>query len=90
MFESLLLAENDALMFTTWNVEAGELPDSVEAADGFLITGSKSSVYDDKDWIRALEGFVRECHAARRKVIGICFWPPARGPGTRWLGGQVG
>ena len=71
MFERLLLAEDTALTFTTWNVEAGELPHSVEAADGFLITGSKSSVYDDKDWIRALEGFVRECHAARRKVIGI-------------------
>ena len=73
MFEHLLLAEDGDLIFTTWNVEAGELPDSVEVADGFLITGSKSSVYDDKDWIRSLEGFVRECHAARRKVIGICF-----------------
>ena len=43
MFERLLLAEDSDLTFTTWNVEAGELPDSVEAADGFLITGSKSS-----------------------------------------------
>ena len=67
MFERLLSAEDPTLSFTTWNAEAGDLPDSVEAADGFLITGSKSSVYDDKDWIRALEGFVRECHAARRK-----------------------
>ena len=57
MFERLLLAEDGDLIFTTWNVEAGELPDSVEVADGFLITGSKSSVYDDKDWIRSLEGF---------------------------------
>ena len=73
MFTRLLSAEDDALTFTTWNVEVGELPNSVEAADGFLITGSKSSVYDDKAWIRALEDFVRECHAARRKVIGICF-----------------
>jgi GMP synthase-like glutamine amidotransferase len=73
MFTRLLSAEDDALTFTTWNVEVGELPYSVEAADGFLITGSKSSVYDDKAWIRALEDFVRECHAARRKVIGICF-----------------
>ena len=87
MFERLLLAEDDALTFTTWNVEAGELPDSVEAADGFLITGSKSSVYDDKDWIRALEGFVRECHAARRKVIGICFGHQLV---AQALGGSVG
>ena len=48
MFERLLLAEDDALTFTIWNVEAGELPDNVEVADGFLITGSKSSVYDGK------------------------------------------
>ena len=32
MFERLLLAEDDALTFTTWNVEAGELPDGVAAA----------------------------------------------------------
>ncbi len=87
MFERLLSAEDDALTFTTWNVEAGELPDSVEAADGFLITGSKSSVYDDKEWIRALEGFVRDCHAARRKVVGICFGHQLV---AQALGGSVG
>ena len=87
MFERLLLAEDGALTFTIWNVEAGELPDSVEAADGFLITGSKSSVYDDKDWIRALEGFVRQCHAARRKVIGVCFGHQLV---AQALGGTVG
>lgn len=73
MFERLLSAADRSLRFTTWNVEAGELPDSVDAADAFLITGSKSSAYDDKAWIRALEQFVRELHAARRKLIGICF-----------------
>ena len=87
MFERLLLAEDDALTFTTWNAEAGELPDSVEAADSFLITGSKSSVYDHKDWIRALEGFVRDCHAARRKLIGICFGHQLV---AQALGGTVG
>ena len=87
MFERLLLSEDDGLTFTTWNVEAGELPDGVAAADSFLITGSKSSVYDDKDWIRALEGFVRECHAARRKLIGICFGHQLV---AQALGGTVG
>jgi GMP synthase-like glutamine amidotransferase len=42
-------------------------------ADAFLITGSKSSVYDDKAWIRSLEDFVRTLHATRSKLIGICF-----------------
>ena len=87
MFERLLLAEDSGLTFTTWNVEAGDLPNSVEAADGFLITGSKSSVYDDKEWIRGLEGFVRELHAARRKLIGICFGHQLV---AQALGGSVG
>lgn len=73
MFERLLCKEAADLTFTTWNVEMGELPPTVEAADGYLITGSKSSVYDDKAWIRALEDFVRSLHAARQKLIGICF-----------------
>ncbi|MDG2461397.1 MAG: GMP synthase [Luminiphilus sp.] len=87
MFERLLSAEDQALTFTTWNVEAGHFPDNVDAADGFLITGSKSSVYDDKDWIRTLEDFVRECHAAQRKVIGICFGHQLV---AQALGGSVG
>lgn len=73
MFERLLSEEATDLRFTTWNVEIGELPLTVEAADAYLITGSKSSVYDDKAWIRALEEFVRALHANRHKLIGICF-----------------
>jgi len=73
MFQRLLLAEDPTLTFTTWDVEAGQLPEAEDAADGFLITGSKSSVYDDKVWIRALEDYIRRLHAARRKLIGICF-----------------
>ncbi len=73
MFERLLSEQATDLRFTTWNVEMGELPHTVETADAYLITGSKSSVYDDKDWIRGLEDFVRSLHAARQKLIGICF-----------------
>jgi len=73
MFERLLLCENPALEFQTWDVEGGELPIDLDTADGFIITGSKSSVYDDKEWIRALENFIQRIHAIRRKLIGICF-----------------
>jgi GMP synthase-like glutamine amidotransferase len=30
-------------------------------------------VYDDKPWIAALMDFVRELHARRKKLVGICF-----------------
>ena len=73
MFERLLLAEDPSLEFQTWDAESGELPTDLDAADGFIITGSKSSAYDDKEWIRALENFIQRIHASRRKLIGICF-----------------
>ena len=73
MFARLLTEQDDALRFTTWDVEAGELPAACDVADAFLITGSKSSVYDDKAWIRSLEDFVRMLHATRSKLVGICF-----------------
>lgn len=73
MFVALFEQVDSSHTFTVWDVEQGELPDSVAAADAYIITGSKSSVYDDKPWIRALEGFVRQVHLARHKLVGICF-----------------
>jgi GMP synthase-like glutamine amidotransferase len=73
MFVRLLSAVDPQLEFAVWDVEEGDYPASLDEADAWLITGSKSSVYDDKQWIRDLEAFVCRLHAARRKVIGICF-----------------
>ena len=73
MFERLLLQVDPTLEFVVWDAEAGERPERTDEVDGYLITGSKSSVYDDKPWIRDLEAFVRRLHEEKRKVIGICF-----------------
>ncbi len=73
MFEQLLLAEDPSLEFQQWDVEQGEIPGDLEAVDGFIITGSKSSVYDDKPWIRDLEALVRDLNDGHHKLIGICF-----------------
>jgi GMP synthase-like glutamine amidotransferase len=73
MFEQLLLAEDPSLEFQQWDVEQGKIPEDLEAVDGFIITGSKSSVYDDKPWIRNLEALVRDLNDGHHKLIGICF-----------------
>ena len=51
----------------------GELPASVDDVDGWMLGGSRRSVYDDLDWIRDGEEFVRAAVAAERPVVGICF-----------------
>jgi GMP synthase (glutamine-hydrolysing) len=56
-----------------YRVVDGEFPPNVEAADGWLITGSKHGAYEDHDWIPPLEEFIRDAYAAGRPMIGVCF-----------------
>jgi GMP synthase-like glutamine amidotransferase len=71
MFARLL--DGHGFTFRTWKVVEGEFPPSVDAADGWLITGSRHGVYEDHPWIPPLEDFIRAAFAARVPVVGICF-----------------
>jgi GMP synthase-like glutamine amidotransferase len=73
MFTALLGRVDSSLEFVTYDVEEGEYPGDVDEVDAYLITGSKSSVYDDKPWIATLMDFVRTLNARKKKVVGICF-----------------
>lgn len=73
MFIGLLGRLDPNLEFEVYDVEEGVFPDDIDAVDAYLITGSKSSVYEDKDWIRKLEDFVRELDRRQKKIVGICF-----------------
>lgn len=73
MFVALLAREDPSLEFVTYDVEEGIYPENIDEVDAYLITGSKSSVYDDKPWIAQLIDFVRELDARKKKLVGICF-----------------
>ena len=75
MFKRLLLEADSSVSFAIWDVEEGSHPTDldIDAVDGFIITGSKSSAYDDKQWIRDLEALIQKLHARRKKMVGICF-----------------
>lgn len=51
----------------------GEAPSSLDDCDGWVMTGSRYSVYDDHDWIRTGEAIIRASIAAERPFVGICF-----------------
>ena len=73
MFVALLEQADPSLEFVVYDVEEGQYPDDIEEVDAYLITGSKSSVYDDKPWIARLMDFVQELDRRRKKLVGICF-----------------
>jgi GMP synthase-like glutamine amidotransferase len=73
MFIALLGQLDPGLEFVVYDVEQGEYPAAIDEVDAYLITGSKSSVYDDKPWIGVLMDFVRELDRRHKKLVGICF-----------------
>ncbi|WP_099826436.1 type 1 glutamine amidotransferase [Oceaniglobus indicus] len=80
------LLDGHGLTFTTWRVVDGAFPDGIDAADGWLITGSKHGAYEDHPWIPPLETLIRDIHAAGRPMVGICFGHQII---ARALGGKV-
>ncbi|MEN3272228.1 MAG: hypothetical protein V7636_989 [Actinomycetota bacterium] len=69
MFEGLL----PALDLVRYDVVNGTVPASPDECDGWLATGSRSSVYEDLDWIAATGTFVEKVHADGVPFVGICF-----------------
>lgn len=59
--------------FETFCVVDMEFPDGPEAADGWLITGSRHGAYEDHPWIAPLEELIRAIRDAGRPLIGVCF-----------------
>ena len=73
MFEHLLAPHLPDARFTWFDVTKGELPASADACDAYIATGSRYSVYEDRDWIERLKAFVRTLHRERKPYVGICF-----------------
>ena len=73
MFREILLAADPNVEIISYEVMSGEYPSDIDEVDGYVITGSKLSVYDDVDWIKQLGQFVQRLHQAKKKLVGICF-----------------
>ncbi|PUB13686.1 type 1 glutamine amidotransferase [Yoonia sediminilitoris] len=71
MFADLL--DGHGFAFASYDVEGMVFPKSVTDCDGWLITGSRHSSYEDHPFIPRLEAFVRAAYAADVPIVGICF-----------------
>lgn len=71
LFRRMLMGHD--FLFQTWNVVDMDFPESVKAADGWLITGSPHGAYDDLEFIAPLEDLIRAIFDAGQPLVGICF-----------------
>ncbi len=58
---------------TTFHVFLGEFPNELNDCDAYITTGSRSSVYDDEQWIGEFEKLVRVIAEKRVPFVGVCF-----------------
>ena len=70
----------------TYSIVEGEFPLDLASVDGWIITGSRYSAYDDEPWIHRLGELIRTVHG-RVPLVGICFGHQMI---ARALGGRVG
>jgi len=73
MFADLLNRASEQLEYQSYSVIRGEMPDSVTACDGWLITGSRHGVYENLDWMLKLQAFIRVLAEQKIALVGICF-----------------
>jgi len=73
MFQTLFMQVAPSVSFISYSVIEGVYPESPDECDGYIITGSKSSVYDNDEWLGNLSNYVRSLADHRKKMVGICF-----------------
>lgn len=83
MFMRLLGA--DAYDWRTYAADEGEWPQSPEACEAYIVTGSACGVYDPEPWIGELMDFLRAARG-RAKLVGVCFGHQAM---AQAFGGEV-
>lgn len=67
------LLKDQGIELIPWAVVDDEFPPDVDAAGGWLISGSRHGAYEDLPWIARLEDFIRDAYAERKPIVGICF-----------------
>jgi len=58
---------------TTFDVDHGSFPDDLSGFDGWVISGSANSAYEDLPWIHQTEDLLRKLVADEAPMVAVCF-----------------
>lgn len=73
IFHNFLKLYYPSVMIKSYDVVNLEYPENIDEVDGYIITGSRYSVYDKFLWIDRLKVFIQKLNYHQKKMVGICF-----------------
>ncbi len=73
IFSDFLHAQDQTIEVAIYDLTADNFPIDLESCDGYIITGSQFSAYDDIPWIHKAKDLVASLYQAEIPTIGICF-----------------
>ena len=73
LFESGAPFKDSSIEYRRYDVQKNDFPSTLNECDAYLITGSKTGVYDDKSWIKQLKSFIQLAYKGAVKLVGLCF-----------------
>lgn len=73
MFTDLIHAQDNSIEVSVYDLTADHFPVDLNACDGYIITGSQFSAYDDIAWINKAKKLVVDLYSDKIPTIGICF-----------------
>lgn len=73
MFKRFLEGHGARMEFQRFDVLEHQFPSAEDRCDAYLITGSKTGVYDEASWLRPLADFIGQSFDAHKRMIGVCF-----------------
>jgi len=73
MFKTAFEEKSQKFNWKTFDAVTGEFPKDLDSCDGYLISGSRSSVYEEKKWMLSLENFINKLNRNNKPTVGLCF-----------------
>ncbi|ASP40529.1 hypothetical protein CHH28_18465 [Bacterioplanes sanyensis] len=73
MFRRFFEALGAKWQYRHYHIQQGQWPQQWDECDAWLITGSKSGVYDDAPWIPQLQQWIQQAYQQQQRLLGICF-----------------
>jgi len=73
IFTRFLQRQDETIDVIIYDLTSGKFPTDLYACDGYVISGSRQSAYDEIPWIIKAKELVRNLYEKKIPVVGICF-----------------